>query len=171
MKIVYILLLAFSSLFGFMDSLQSFSADFTQTVTDDTNRTITYTGHIEAVRPDKARWDYVKPVAKSVFVDGRRITIVEPELEQAIIKEVDGNIDLFRILSKASPQGDGIYLAQHESQAFLIKIHEDIPMAISYKDAFENRIRILFSLQQINREIDAAVFIPDVPKAYDVLTE
>lgn len=171
MKIVFVLLLSMSTLLGFADSVRSFSADFTQTVTDDTNKTITYSGHVDAARPDKARWDYAKPVAKSVFVEGHRITIVEPELEQAIIKQVDGNIDLFRILSKAQPQGDGIFLAEHESQAFLIKMHDDIPMAISYKDAFENRIRILFAQQKVNRTLPPALFTPQIPEHFDLLTE
>lgn len=171
MKTLLLYIAVVTSLFGFADSVRSFSADFTQQITDDTNQTITYEGNVDATRPDKARWQYFKPVEKSVFVIGHKVTIIEPELEQAIVKTFRDEIDLFKILSKAEKLDDETYLATHKSQQFLIKIRDDVPMAISYKDAFENTIRILFSQQKINRNYSETLFIPNVPAGYDLLSE
>jgi len=160
-----------AALFGFADSVRSLSADFTQQITDDTNKTITYRGHLDAIRPDMARWEYDTPVKKSVYIVGHKVTIVEPELEQAITKTFREEIDLFKILAKAQRLDDDTYLATHKSQQFLIKIKDDVPMAISYKDAFENKIRILFSHQKLNGVIPEATFTPTIPANYDILSE
>ncbi len=170
-RLLLLSVLVSTSLFGFADALKSISADFTQTITDDTNKTITYEGHLYAARPDMARWDYVKPVEKSVYVVGHKVTIIEPELEQAIVKTFRDEIDLFKILSKARKTGPDTYLATHGSQRFLIKIKDSIPMALSYQDAFENRIRIRFSRQKINTKLSASLFRPVIPEDYDLLTE
>lgn len=171
MKLVLLLLAAVSALFGFADSVRSFSADFTQLITDDRNQTITYKGHVDATRPDKALWEYFEPVSKSVFVVGKRVTIIEPELEQAIVKQFKDEIDLFKILAAAEKLDGETWLAKHRSQQFLIKIRDDVPMAISYKDAFDNAIRILFSNQKINRNYPEQLFEPAIPVDYDVLKE
>jgi len=171
MKPLLLLLALLTSLFGFADTLRSLSADFTQQITDDTNKTITYSGHLDATRPDMARWEYTEPVEKSVYVVGHKVTIIEPELEQAIVKSFREEIDLFKILAKAKKLDDETYLATHNSQQFLIKIKNDVPMAISYKDAFENNIRILFSKQKVNGDLPASLFAPKIPDDYDILTE
>jgi outer membrane lipoprotein carrier protein len=171
MKYLLLISAAFSALFGFADSVRTLSADFTQTITDDTNKTITYEGHVDAMRPDKALWAYRSPVEKKVFVIGKRVTIVEPELEQAIKKTFRDEIDLFKILEHAKKLDAETYLATHGSQQFLVKIKDDIPMAISYKDAFDNTIRIRFSKQKINRNLSEKLFEPIIPAEFDVLSE
>ena len=171
LKSLLTLLLCANVLFGFADSIQNISADFTQTITDETNKTITYEGHLYAMRPDMARWDYFKPVEKSVFVIGHKVTIVEPELEQAIVKTFRDEIDLFKILSRAEKIAPDTYLATHGSQKFLIKIKDGVPMAISYQDAFENHIRLRFSHQQINTPLSLSLFKPSIPQDFDLLTE
>jgi len=171
MKAFILLLALLGSLFGFADSVRSLSADFTQQITDDTNQTITYGGHVDAVRPDMALWEYRTPVEKSVFIIGHKVTIVEPELEQAIVKTFREEIDLFKILSKAEKLDGGTYLATHKSQQFLIRIKDDVPLSISYKDTFGNRVRILFSQQEINATIPDDRFKPVIPADFDILSE
>lgn len=171
MRLLLLFTLGYISLFGFADSLHSLSANFTQSVTDDTNKTINYTGHLDAIRPDKALWRYDTPVRKSVYVIGHKVTIVEPELEQAIIKTFRDEIDLFKILAKAEKLDNETYLATHKKQRFLVKIRDDVPMAISYRDAFDNAIRILFSHQKLNRDLNRSIFTPDIPADFDVLSE
>lgn len=161
----------YASLFGFSDDLRSFSAAFTQTITDDTNETITYEGRIDALRPDRARWIYSAPVVKSVYVEGRKVTIVEPELEQAIIKSFKEGIDLFKILAKAEKLDDETYLAVYESRRYLVKISNDILRSIAYRDAFDNRILIRFADQKLNPDLPDALFTPDIPEDYDLLSE
>jgi outer membrane lipoprotein-sorting protein len=126
---------------------------------------------MDAMRPDRARWDYAKPVRKTVYILGRTVTIVEPELEQAIIKKFQGDIDFFAILSRAERLENGEYLARYGEQRFLIHTENGIPVAITYQDAFENRIRILFSHPSINPTLDPDLFTPEIPEDYDILTE
>jgi len=171
MKAIILFFALLTSLFGFADAIRSFSADFTQEIVDDTNKTITYKGHVDASRPDKAHWHYVAPVEKSVFVIGHDVTIIEPELEQAIVKTFRDEIDLFKILAGAVKLDDETYLATHKSQEFFIKVRDNVPTAISYHDTFDNTVHIRFSDEKIDANLSDALFTPRIPADYDILSE
>lgn len=171
MKFLWIIFTMTATLFGFADTVKTFSADFNQTITDDTNQTIVYRGHVDAARPKNARWDYTEPVIKQVFVNDHTVTIIEPELEQIIIKTIDEDVDLFNILKRAKPIVDNTFLAEYKEQKFYLTMDGDVLVEISYRDTFENRVRLQFYHQNINHIIDQILFEPKAPSYYDVLTE
>lgn len=171
MRLLILFLSSAVGLFALSEEVSTFSADFNQTITDETNQTIVYRGHIDATRPASARWDYIEPVIKQVFVNHRTATVVEPELEQVIIKTIDKDVDLFKILADAEPVTATTFVARYHDQQFFLRMKGEIPVEITYKDTFENKICLQFSHQKINHPLDAVLFEPHVPSYFDVLTE
>ena len=68
MKYLIVLLLVFTQSYASLDQINSFEADFIQSVTDEKNKVLTYSGHVIASKPQKALWNYIKPVEKTVYI-------------------------------------------------------------------------------------------------------
>ncbi|GAB4038165.1 MAG: outer membrane lipoprotein chaperone LolA [Rubrivivax sp.] len=74
----------------FVRNTKSGSAEFTQTVTPpDGSRAKTSTGRFEFSRPDRFRFDYLKPYPQSIVADGRRVWMHDPDLNQVTVRAYD----------------------------------------------------------------------------------
>lgn len=171
MKYIFLLTLLFGSLFAFGENIQNFEADFTQTITDEENKTLTYKGTMHAMRPNSVLWRYREPINKKIYINSKRAVIVEPELEQAIIKQLDGEIDFFGILSSAQTLEQGHYTASYKGITFILKESDGVIDSLSYTDTLENRVQIRFSKQKQNRPMEPELFTPRVPKEFDIIKE
>jgi outer membrane lipoprotein carrier protein len=169
MRLLFFSLLLFSQLFAFFEDTRTFSASFRQSITDDHNKTIVYSGKILTKRPDMALWIYSTPVEKKIYMQKHTVIVVEPELEQAIIKKIGNNLDLFAIFSKAKSLGDEFYLANYMDMDFKIKMDGDTIESISYRDDFENSVEVIFEDQKTNIELEDNMFKADIPNDYDVI--
>ena len=101
MKYIFTLLLSFTLCFASFDTISSFEADFTQSVTDDKDKALVYQGHIVASKPQNAVWNYNKPIKKDVYINSFNVTVVEPEIEQVIIRQIESNFDFFTMIENA----------------------------------------------------------------------
>lgn len=171
MNILYTSLLLCTLSFASMDTIESFKADFTQSVTDDKNATLLYNGHLLAQKPQNAVWHYTSPIKKVVYMDEFRVSIVEPEIEQVIIRKIQSNLDFFHMIKNAKKLDDTIYEANYKKTTFLIIIKKSLIESISYKDAFENDVKIVFKNQKQNLKIKEEEFIADYPLEYDVIRD
>ena len=171
MKHLFILLLSFSFGFASFDNIDSFEAEFIQSVTDDKNKTLTYEGYISASKPQNALWRYKEPIQKDVFINSHQITIVEPEIEQVIIRNINSTLDFFNMIKNAKELKKGVYEASFENKIFTITTKEKIIDSISYIDEFENRVKILFLNQIQNKEINKEIFRPKYPLEFDVIRD
>ena len=169
-KSVLALLLA-TSLFGLGESTQTLEADFVQTIVDDKNTTITYEGIMLAKRPNMALWHYSKPVEKSVYIRNNTITIVEPELEQAIVKKLDNTVDILSIITSARKESKGHYTAFYHEKEYHIIMDDKRLKSIHYNDAFDNRVTITFNKQSINHKIANVRFDANIPEDFDVIKD
>ncbi|MCU0929058.1 MAG: outer membrane lipoprotein chaperone LolA [Burkholderiaceae bacterium] len=78
---------AVDALRAFVRDVSSGRAEFTQTVTSpDGRRTRTSSGRFEFARPDRFRFEYVKPFAQTIVGDGRQVWIYDPGLQQASVR-------------------------------------------------------------------------------------
>ncbi|MDK9693683.1 MAG: LolA-like outer membrane lipoprotein chaperone, partial [Sulfurimonas sp.] len=111
MKLFLATLFLAAELFASLDSMTTFDADFTQSITDEENKTIHYNGHIVASKPQNARWSYFKPIKKEVYINDFEATIVEPEIEQVIVRQIESNFDFFKIIGKAKKNSQNSYTA------------------------------------------------------------
>jgi outer membrane lipoprotein carrier protein len=65
MKYLIPMLMIATTLFSSMRDIKSFEADFKQTITDDKNKSISYIGHVSAIKPQTALW---KPDIEPVII-------------------------------------------------------------------------------------------------------
>lgn len=171
MRLLLASLLTVTSLFAISEHTETIQADFVQTITDDRNNTITYRGDMLAKRPSKAMWHYKEPVEKRVYISAENVTVVEPELEQAIVKKIDDNIDILAILATAKKEKNDSYTAYYNDKAYHITLANGVIKTIRFTDAFDNNVKIIFDKQQINQNIDDALFRATIPEAFDIISE
>lgn len=167
-----ILLLFFCTLaFASIKEINSFEADFTQSITDDKNKTLTYTGHVIASKPQNALWNYTKPLQKDIYISEFSVTIIEPEIEQVIIRRISSNFDIFKMIKNAKEIEKDKYLAIYKDIKFNITTKNNIITSISYKDEFDNNVKIIFKNQKQNKEINKEIFYPKIPIDYDIVRD
>jgi len=171
MKLFFATLLLAAELFASLDSMTTFDADFVQSITDEQNKTINYNGHIVASKPQNARWSYFKPIKKEVYINDFEATIVEPEIEQVIVRQIESNFDFFKIISKAKKNSQNSYTAHYKETQFTIKMNGELIESISYKDEFENKITILFKNQKQNQAVSKTLFNPVYPLSFDIIRD
>nr|WP_321265670.1 LolA-like outer membrane lipoprotein chaperone [uncultured Sulfurimonas sp.] len=171
MKYLLTLLLSFSISFASFDNINSFQADFIQTVTNDKDKSLTYNGHITASKPQNALWSYIEPIKKDVYIGRFSVTIVEPEIEQVIIRRIDSNLDFFNMIKNAKEIEKNRYEAHFKDAKFIITTNNSIIESISYIDEFENKVKIVFKNQKQNEEINKEIFTPNYPLEFDIIRD
>ncbi len=169
MKIALLSLTLTSVLLAQDSSLHSFSADFNQTIVDEHNKTITYTGSMISKRPNLALWKYEKPIEKTLYIYENVVTIVEPDMEQAIIKKIDKNIDIFQIMQNAEKIDSDHFVADYNDQKFLLTMKKELLTSISYSDELDNKVTINFSQQENNKELNNTIFRAVIPEDFDIV--
>lgn len=169
MKAIFLLLLLFGISFASLVDIKSFDANFTQSVSDEKGKQLLYTGHIRALSPKYALWEYKTPVEKNIYVRPMRITIIEPEIEQAIVRKLSIDFDFFKMIAHAKEISKDSYVAIINETKYLIKVKKKLINSISYRDEFDNSIHILFTNQVQNEPISKEIFTPLIPKDYDII--
>ena len=163
------LLFAVSLSFADMIHINSFEANFTQTIVNDKNNTLTYQGHVLARKPQLALWQYTKPVEKSIYITHTQAVIIEPEIEQVYIQNIKSSFDFFNVIKNAKKVSSNTYIAEFQETKYTITIKENRLISISYLDELENRVLIVFSKQVQNKPIDKKIFTPNIPLDYDII--
>ncbi|MEA3331006.1 MAG: LolA-like outer membrane lipoprotein chaperone [Campylobacterota bacterium] len=171
MKHIFLLIIFFTLSFASLNELNSFEADFKQSITDEKEKVLTYSGHIVASKPQNAIWNYTKPIKKDIFVNSYSVTVIEPEIEQVIIREVDFNLDFFKMIQNAKEIEKNKFLALYKETKFTIITQNNTIKSISYIDEFENSVEIIFENQKQNRKIDMKIFQPIIPNEYDIIRD
>lgn len=171
MKFLSLLLTISLSLFADLDHLDSFEADFTQSVTDEKGKKLTYQGSLKAQRPNMALWVYTSPIEKSVYIKEGLVSVVEPELEQVLVRKIESDFDFFTILSRAKKISSTHYQAAFEEQKIEIYLKDSQISSLSYKDKLENDILITFKNQEENRLLSPSIFDAIFPSHYDLIEE
>lgn len=169
MKNLLFLLLSISLGASDLTSITSFEADFTQSIINDKNTTLTYEGHVKAKKPQFALWQYTSPVEKTIYISFSKAVIVEPEIEQAYIQKIHTSFDFFTILKNAKKVGKDSFEAQFQDKRYRLQIKKHKLFSIKYEDELENKVVILFSHQKNDIKIADKVFIPDIPVTYDII--
>ena len=171
MKKILVTLLSTIQLFASLSEISSFDADFIQKITDDKNKVLIYKGHIVASKPQNAFWRYTTPIEKNVYITKFQITIIEPEIEQVIIRKVSSDFDFFKMIKNAKKIKEDLYKAHYKNTIFTISTKNSIIDSISYLDEFENIVKITFSKQKQNLDIDKDIYRAKIPLDYDIVRD
>lgn len=166
----FLLLLSLSlTLFASPQDINSFSSPFEQRIVDEHSKVITYRGELWASKPQNALWSYQKPIQKSVYISGKRLVILEPQLEQATVRSLGDEIDFLEIIKKAKKIDNDHYSATVNGQTYSITFKNDLLSAIQYTDTYDNKVTIQFLKPVQNGSIPPFRFQPSIPAGYDVL--
>ena len=157
--------------FADLTNFSSFEADFVQTITDEKGEVLSYSGSLKALKPQFALWNYETPVEKRVYIQDKSITVVEPELEQVIIRRISNDFDFFTLIKNAKKIDKENYVATFEESDIYIELKDSKVLSLSYKDKFDNDVKILFSKQQHNKQISPSLFKASYSQGYDIITE
>ena len=172
MKKALLLLLFLSDLFaGIPLNFSSFQADFIQQIDDESKKIVKYYGKVYAKKPKTALWKYTKPIKKDVYINDNAVVIVEPELEQVIMRHINGDFDIFSLLKRAKKVGRDKYEATYKKTLFTLYFDGKNIQKLVYKDGFENIVTITFSNQKYDVKFAPQLFDPKYPKDYDLILE
>lgn len=81
---------AVQTLRDFVRDVKSGRAVFTQTVTSaDGAKTKVSSGRFEFARPNRFRFDYLKPYPQSIVADGHRVWVHDPDLNQVSVRKIE----------------------------------------------------------------------------------
>ena len=171
MKKIFALPLLLPPLLFSLELGDTFESNFTQTITDDKKKVITYKGDVIASKPQNALWSYKTPIIKDVYINQNTITIVEPEIEQAIIKKMSSDINLFELAQNAKKISDTLYEAYYMQKSYTIEFQNGLIQSIRYQDEFDNQVAIIFTQQQKDNFIDNDLFVPKIPSDFDIISQ
>lgn len=164
-----VVLVLAASLCAAPKDLSSYHAKFEQSITDEHGKIIRYSGELWASKPQNALWVYQKPIAKSVYITGRQVTVIEPQIEQVTLRSLDGDIDFLQIIQGARKIDENRYVATVKGQRYDITFKNDVLFSIAYTDGFDNKVLIRFIDPVQNRPIDPSRFKTLIPSDYDVI--
>jgi outer membrane lipoprotein carrier protein len=171
MKFFWIICIFILNIYAGALDFKTLQCDFNQTITNDENTTITYTGSFYATNQKKALWVYKTPVEKKVYFKSNKVAIFEPELEQVIITTLKSSPNITQIIKEAKQISKDLYSTVFDDTKYFIKTKDGKISSISYKDKLENRVKITLSNVEKNTILDDALFEISIPKDFDIVTQ
>jgi outer membrane lipoprotein carrier protein len=157
------------SMYAEIIDYKTFKSDFTQTITNPSGKTISYSGNIVANNENMYIWRYNKPIIKEVYIIQSDVIINEPELEQTIYTTLDSQINLFELIKKAKKVSKYEYISNFNEVEYGLYFKNDLLQSIAYKDEIDNKVNIIFKNQQINQNIDSKTFLFDQNPDFDII--
>lgn len=182
---------AVDTLKEFVRDVKTGRADFTQTVTSpDGAKKKTSSGSFEFSRPNRFRFNYLKPFEQVIVADGQKVWIYDADLNQASSRKftqalgstpaallaggpLDKEFDLAPL-----PAKDGLEWAEATPKAkegtfksVRIGFRGKVLAAVEVVDAFGQRALLQFAQFVGNGLMKADAFVFTVPKGADVIEQ
>jgi len=167
MKILFIIINFYILTFANIFDINNLTANFTQTIKNNSNNIINYNGNI-IMDKNNILWHYNEPV-KNVYITKTKFIIEEPELEQAIISTLDDKLNILNILKESKKVDETTYENTLNNITYTIKIYNNKLQAIFYTDELDNKVSIVFKDVKTNTKIDKNIFIFNPPAYYDII--
>lgn len=150
---------------------KTFQASFLQTIMDENSKKITYTGRLYIDGESKAFWHYMAPIEKRLYFIHGRLTIIEPDLEQVIMRQIQEDINIFTILKKAKKINEKVYKGHYNAKEYTLHVADGVVEELEYKDNFDNRVSITFENQKVDEKLPKDIFSIIIPKEFDIIRE
>ena len=180
------------SLTNLLEKSKTLTARFSQMTLDGSGTQLQETaGEMALQRPGLFYWHTDAPQEQTMISDGKKVTLWDPDLEQATIKKLDERLTqtpallLSGDVSKIEQSYDVSSKTQGEVMEFILKPKTKDTLFDSLTLSFRNgkindmqlidsvgqRTNILFSGVKVNEDIPASTFKFVVPKGADVIQE
>jgi outer membrane lipoprotein carrier protein len=151
------------------EKINTFEADFSQSITNHSGKEISYSGKVFIKKPLQILWQYNEPIQKNVFLINTRVTIIEPDLEQVIISTLENEINILDILQNGEKIDANTYKSFVYNKPYLFSIKDDQLKQIEYKDDVDNKVVITFKNIVQNQPIKDSIYKYNIPTDYDVI--
>lgn len=171
MRKATLLVIVSTSLMALNLHLKTFSADFTQTISGAKHSKIGYSGTIKAKLPNMIKWDYIKPIKKTVYVNNDQITIIQPLIQQAIVTNINNTLPFFSIVKNAKQIAPNRYQTLFNKTKIYLTTNKNKIVSIMYHDQLQNKVTITFTHQEQNKRLSNQIFHAVIPSSYDVITK
>ena len=148
---------------------KTFKAEFKQTITNNSQKEIIYKGNLFLKNNGNILWQYKEPLIKNVYITDGGIIIDEPELEQAIVSNIDESLNLITILKESKKIDELTYENTINDIKYTIKTYQDVLNSIFYTDNIGNKIKIVFSNSIVDENIPDKLFEFHAPENYDII--
>ena len=147
----------------------AFQANFLQKVTNPKKKVILYRGTVTMKAPSTLKWVYREPTRKEVCSDGKKILVVDHDLEQATTYRMQKRFDLAAVLRSARPYRDGIYVARYNGRNYTLAVDPQGRVSqIAYRDDMDNVVNIRFrNVHYLKKPPSERTLRCTVPKTYD----
>ena len=175
---------------AFLQDVHSLKADFVQVVLDSNLKQVKQSsGTLTIKRPDRFRWDYLKPNSEIIVADGKRLWLYDVALQQVTVKPLDktlatspavllsGSNDAEKSFT-VTDQGeqDGLAWVQltpkvkdSDFDSVRLGFKGDDVSVMELKDNLGNNTRITFDHIQRNPAVADATFQFTPPAGADVI--
>ncbi|WP_373029421.1 LolA-like outer membrane lipoprotein chaperone [Sulfurovum sp.] len=171
MRLLSLLLLAFSALSANVELPENFQADFTQKITNTKEKVITYRGKVRFSNERLFKWSYKEPTQKEVCSNGLELLVVDHDLEQVSVYRISNGIDIAKILKKAKLYSENIYVAEYENKQYTIQVDTKQKLhSIAYYDDLDNKVQIVFKHMKYGKgNLPTQSMKCNYPKNYDMI--
>lgn len=178
---------------------ESLSGNFTQTTQDKNGIVLQESkGNFSLATPGLFYWETTQPYENKIIVRNKKVVMLDPELEQASVRVLNGQGDQFLVslLTGADKRGaitalNNFQITQNKNQFNLIanpdnnsqtennlvsEIHlifdakKNILKQINFINALDQTTIIDFSNLVANKKIDLSLFDQPIPEGYDTVS-
>ncbi len=169
MKYLLILFTAIGTLWAGITLPAGMEARFVQKVTNPKKKVIRYTGEMIMDNGKRFKWSYRSPTRKEVCSDGKRVIVVDHDLEQVSFYRMDRGFDLGAVLKRARHYKDNLYTARYQGRTYTLAVDGKGRIEqIAYRDDMDNVVNIhLQKLKTLSSPPSAAQMRCTYPKSYD----
>jgi outer membrane lipoprotein carrier protein len=176
----------------FLDSVQAYSADFTQTVYDARGTVVEESsGTVLMQRPGRFRWNYTDPFVRTIVADGERLWLYEADLEQVTVRRLtaglgdtpaalltgrDDVLARFAVTRTFRDNGlDWTVLAPREADTDFAELRlgfrAGLLAELRLADRLGQQTQIRFGAARANPPVPAGAFTFTVPPGADVIDD
>lgn len=182
--------IALEQLESFIQNVDSFEADFEQTLYDSDSEPVQKSiGTIQLKRPGKFVWTYFSPEEQQIVADGERIWMYDKDLEQVTVNTISDRIagTPLVLLMRAAPLEESFTIQELGSaeginwveltplvdssdfEQIFIGLNADGLSAMELRDNFGQATQIIFTEFQAGVEFPDSLFEFNVPDGVDVI--
>jgi len=150
---------------------ESFTAKFSQIITNPKKKVITYDGTIQFSNKSILKWSYNKPTQKDVCIFAHELIIVDYDLEQVSYMNIDKEFDFISILKNATFHHKDVYVSKYKDIRYTIKIDKKkYIQSIAFFDDLDNKVQIVFTnVAYIKGSLSKKSILCNIPKKFDVI--
>jgi outer membrane lipoprotein carrier protein len=176
----------------FLDTAQTFRAEFSQEVFDARGRSVeSSSGDVVMQRPGRFRWDYTTPYARTIVADGERLWLYEADLEQVTVRRLSAGLGdtpaalltgrddfLKRFNVERTFEADGLawtvlrpVSSDTDFAELRLGFRDQLLLALELDDRLGQRTRIDFQSPRVNTAVPADTFRFTPPPGADVIDD